>query len=132
MIQPFEYDAHMHNLTLFQIAYDLTLLRRNVKVDYTHGENGHLSIDNHDGLLLIKALPESRAFPVTPEEISNMANFRYVLLCSRDGDGKIEISQISVDDLLSICKNWKISDPNEVQWITPEEYIQFKRDYFLF
>ena len=132
MIQPFEYDAHMHNLTLFQIAYDLTLLRRNVKVDYSNGENGHLSIDNQDGLLLIKALPESRAFPVTPEEISNMANFRYVLLCSRDGGGKIEIYQISVEDILSICKNWKISDPNDVQWITPEEYIQFKRDYFIF
>jgi hypothetical protein len=106
-------------------------LGRNVKVDYTNGENGHLRIDNQDGFLLIKALPASRAFPVTPQEISNMANFRYVLLCSRDEAGKIELYQISVGDILSICKNRKIRDSNDVQWITFEEYIKFKRDYFI-
>ena len=131
MTESFEYDPHMHNLILFQVAYDLTLTGNNVKVDYSNGKNGHLLIDSTEGLLLIKALPENKAFPVTPEEISNMVNFRYALLCFLGGNGRIEIYHISVDAILSILRDWKIGDPNEVQWISPQEYMQFKSDYFI-
>jgi hypothetical protein len=130
LIQSFGYDTHLHNLFLFKIAYDRTMAGNKVKVDYTNGENGNLWIGGGEGLLLIKALSESRSFPITAEEVSNLANFRHALLCFFDGDSKIQIYTISVDNIISICKNWKIKDPSEVKWITPEDYFQFKRDHF--
>lgn len=131
MIRSFGYDTHIHNLVLFQIAYDFTLIGSKVKVDYTNGENGNLRVDRYDGLLLIKALSQTGSFPITSEEVSNMANFRDALLCLLDGDGKMQIYQISVDNIILICKNWKIRHPDEIKWITPEEYFHFKRDFFI-
>ncbi|MHB8359785.1 MAG: hypothetical protein ACYDCP_09870 [Thermoplasmataceae archaeon] len=130
MRDSFEYDTQRHNLILFKIAHDLTKNGNDVKVDYTMGELGHLRIGNNNGLLLIKALPNNRAFPVTSEEISNMANFQYVLLCSIAEDGMLDIYKVPVSLILSICKNWKIKGQGEVMWIELVDYLQFKTDVF--
>ena len=130
MKDSFEYDTQMHNLILFKIAHDLTKIGNDVKVDYTIGKFGHLRIGNNDGLLLIKALPIDKSFPVTSEEISNMANFQYVLLCSIAENGSLDTYKVPVSLILSICKNWKIKGQGEVMWIELVDYLQFKTDVF--
>ena len=131
MKDSFEYDTQMHNLILFKIAHDLTKIGNDVKVDYTIGKFGHLRIGNNDGLLLIKALSIDKSFPVTADEISNMANFhQYVLLCSIAEDGRLDIYKVPVSLILSICKSWKIEGRGDIMQIELADYLQFKTDVF--
>ncbi len=130
MKDSFEYDTQMHNLILFKIAHDLTKIGNDVKVDYTIGKFGHLRIGNNDGLLLIKALLIDKSFPVTSEEISNMANFQYVLLCSIAENGSLDTYKVPVSLILSICKSWQIKGRGEVMQIELADYLQFKTDVF--